>query len=49
MSSESKPAVASEGGTPVDEADLPLSELSETYVPDELQEPVAGESSGDGD
>ena len=49
MSSESKLAVDSDGGTPVDEADLPLADLSETYVPDELQKPVTGEPSGDGD
>ncbi|CAJ0781485.1 hypothetical protein [Ralstonia chuxiongensis] len=28
------------GGVPVDEADLPIEELSDTYVPDDLQEPV---------
>ncbi len=28
------------GGVPVDEADLPIDELSDTYVPDDLQEPV---------
>lgn len=28
------------GGVPVEEADLPIDELSDTYVPDDLQEPV---------
>ena len=28
------------GGASVDEADLPIEELSDTYVPDDLQEPV---------
>lgn len=28
------------GGVPVDEADLPLSDLSEQYVPDDEQEVV---------
>lgn len=32
--------LSEDGGVSVEEADMPLSELSETYVPDVDQEPV---------
>lgn len=40
MSTPKHNETIADGGIPVDEADLPLSDLSETYVPDEEQEPV---------
>ncbi|KGX18607.1 hypothetical protein [Burkholderia pseudomallei] len=40
MSMPERNDVVADGGVPVEEADMPLVDLSDKYVPDEEQEPV---------